>query len=62
MLALARAQVAAPRVLLAEQNMAQAVAVADCGYVLENGQIVLEGTAAELLASPAVRKACLGGE
>jgi branched-chain amino acid transport system ATP-binding protein len=44
-----------------EQFAAAALDVADYGYVLENGKITVEGPAAELKASPAVRAAYLGG-
>src|SRR5690606_4036157 len=46
--------------LLVEQNAAMALELADRAYVLETGRIVLEGTGAELLASPEVRRAYLG--
>jgi branched-chain amino acid transport system ATP-binding protein len=49
-------------VLLVEQNAAQALALADRGYVLETGEIVLTGTGAELLADDRVRAAYLGEE
>jgi branched-chain amino acid transport system ATP-binding protein len=49
-------------VLLVEQNAAQALSLADRGYVLETGEIVLEGTGAELLADDRVRAAYLGEE
>ena len=48
-------------VLLIEQNANKALAIADRGYVLETGKIVLYGTGKELLASEEVRKAYLGG-
>ncbi|MDH6365431.1 branched-chain amino acid transport system ATP-binding protein [Enterococcus sp. PF1-24] len=48
-------------VLLIEQNAKMALSIADRGYVLETGQIVLKGTGAELLASEEVKKAYLGG-
>ena len=48
-------------VLLIEQNAKMALSIANRGYVLETGKIVLEGTGKELLASEAVRKAYLGG-
>ena len=48
-------------ILLVEQNAAAALSVADRGYVLETGKIVTSGTGAELLASPAIKKAYLGG-
>jgi branched-chain amino acid transport system ATP-binding protein len=47
-------------VLLVEQNAMAALAIADRGYVLESGRIVLEGPAAALLADPKVRAAYLG--
>jgi branched-chain amino acid transport system ATP-binding protein len=46
--------------LLVEQNARAALAIADRGYVLETGSIVLAGTGAELLADEAVRSAYLG--
>ncbi|GAC1443485.1 MAG: ABC transporter ATP-binding protein [Vulcanimicrobiaceae bacterium] len=48
-------------VLLVEQNARQALAIATRGYVLEVGRIVHEDSAANLLASEAVRAAYLGG-
>lgn len=48
-------------VLLIEQNANMALSIADRGYVLETGKIVLEGTGQELLASESVKKAYLGG-
>ena len=48
-------------VLLIEQNANKALAIADRGYVLETGKIVLSGTGKELLESEEVRKAYLGG-
>lgn len=48
-------------VLLVEQNAKKALEIADRAYVLETGKITLSGTGAELLASPAVKKAYLGG-
>ncbi len=47
-------------ILLVEQNAAMALSVANRGYVLETGRVVLEGTAAEVLANPQVRAAYLG--
>jgi branched-chain amino acid transport system ATP-binding protein len=49
-------------VLMVEQNAAQALALADRGYVLETGEIVLTGTGPELLADDRVRAAYLGEE
>jgi branched-chain amino acid transport system ATP-binding protein len=49
-------------VLLVEQNAAQALGLAHRGYVLETGEIVLEGTGQELLADDRVRAAYLGEE
>ncbi|HFI0150400.1 TPA: ABC transporter ATP-binding protein [Streptococcus suis] len=48
-------------VLLIEQNANKALAIADRGYVLETGKIVLTGTGKELLTSEEVKKAYLGG-
>jgi len=48
-------------VLLIEQNARQALGIASRGYVLEVGKIVHEDTAANLMASEAVRAAYLGG-
>jgi branched-chain amino acid transport system ATP-binding protein len=47
-------------ILLVEQNAKAALAVADRGYVMETGQIVLEGTARELLDNRDVQRAYLG--
>ncbi len=47
-------------ILLVEQNAEQALDVADRGYVLETGRIVLAGSAADLLSSDLVRRAFLG--
>lgn len=48
-------------ILLVEQNARMALSIATRGYVLETGNIVLQGTGQELLESPAVKKAYLGG-
>ena len=73
MLAMGRALMSRPKLLmldepsmglapiLVEQNAQAALSVADRGYVLETGKIVTTGTGAELLASPAIKKAYLGG-
>ncbi len=47
-------------VFLVEQNANQALKLADRGYVLENGHIVMQGPGQELLADPRVRDAYLG--
>ncbi len=47
-------------VLIVEQNAVQTLAMADHGYVLENGEIVLVGTGAELLENEDIRSAYLG--
>ncbi|MGQ9524840.1 MAG: ABC transporter ATP-binding protein [Armatimonadota bacterium] len=47
-------------VLLVEQNARAALSVAQRGYVLETGRVVLEGTAHELARNPEVRRAYLG--
>ena len=47
-------------VLLVEQNAYRALRMADRGYVMETGRVVLEGRAADLLADDHVRRAYLG--
>ncbi|MCD6679125.1 MAG: ABC transporter ATP-binding protein [Burkholderiaceae bacterium] len=47
-------------ILLVEQNVAASLKLADRAYVLENGNVVLEGSGAELLDDPRVREAYLG--
>lgn len=47
-------------VLLVEQNTAQSLAVADHGFVMENGRIILSGSGKELLENEHVKKAYLG--
>ena len=47
-------------VLLVEQNAKKALSIADRGYVLETGRIVLEGKAQELLNNKSVQSAYLG--
>ena len=47
-------------ILLVEQNVHQALALADRGYVLETGRIVLHGTGKELLENPRIKTAYLG--
>ena len=47
--------------LLVEQNVRAALKVADYGYVMEGGRVVLEGPAAQLRDDPRVRDAYLGG-
>jgi branched-chain amino acid transport system ATP-binding protein len=49
-------------ILLVEQNAAQALGLANRGYVIETGKIVLEDEARALLANERVRKAYLGEE
>ena len=48
-------------ILLVEQNARMALQFAMRGYVIENGNLVLEGSSEELLANPEVMKAYLGG-
>ena len=48
-------------VLLVEQNAFHSLRLADHGYVMANGKIVLEGSGEELLANELVRKAYLEG-
>ena len=48
-------------ILLVEQNARLALQFAQRGYVLENGNLVLEGSSEALLANPEVKNAYLGG-
>jgi branched-chain amino acid transport system ATP-binding protein len=48
-------------ILLVEQNVRQALKIAQHGYVLETGRIVLSDTGARLLNNPQVLQAYLGG-
>lgn len=47
-------------VLIVEQNAVQTLSIADHAYVMENGEIVLQGTGEELLEDPQIRSAYLG--
>jgi len=47
-------------VLLVEQDVVLALEIADRGYVLENGRIMISGPASDLRRDPAIRKAYLG--
>lgn len=47
-------------ILLVEQNAKKALEIADYAYVLETGELVLEGTGKELLKDPRVQEAYLG--
>jgi branched-chain amino acid transport system ATP-binding protein len=47
-------------ILLIEQNARAALAVADYGYVMEHGEIALEGSATELASNPRVAESYLG--
>jgi branched-chain amino acid transport system ATP-binding protein len=47
-------------ILLVEQNVQQALQVADVAYVLENGRVVMSGTGSELINDPKVKEAYLG--
>src|SRR5688572_3145609 len=58
--AIAELRAAGVSILLVEQNARAALQVADYGYVLETGEMVLEGTAAELSANPRVVETYLG--
>jgi branched-chain amino acid transport system ATP-binding protein len=49
-------------VLLVEQNALMALAIANRGYILQTGEIVLSDAAAALAKNPAVRAAYLGGD
>jgi branched-chain amino acid transport system ATP-binding protein len=47
-------------VLLVEQHVHHALALADYGYVLESGRVALQGSGADLLANPHLKRAYLG--
>jgi branched-chain amino acid transport system ATP-binding protein len=47
-------------ILLVEQNVAESLSLCQRGYLLENGEVVLSGTGAELLGQDRVRQAYLG--
>jgi branched-chain amino acid transport system ATP-binding protein len=47
-------------IVLVEQNVAQSLTLADRGYVLENGEIVMSGAGTALLADDRVRQAYIG--
>jgi branched-chain amino acid transport system ATP-binding protein len=57
----AQLKAAGTTILLVEQNARKALQVADRGYVLETGRIVLSGRASDLAANPDVERAYLGG-
>ena len=48
-------------ILLVEQNAQMALSVAHRGYVLETGNVVTTGTGEELIRSPEIKRAYLGG-
>jgi branched-chain amino acid transport system ATP-binding protein len=58
--AVQRINAAGVTVLLVEQNVRQALEIANRGYVIETGRVVSSGTRGELLASDEIRKAYLG--
>jgi branched-chain amino acid transport system ATP-binding protein len=47
-------------ILLVEQNVRQALQVADVAFVLENGRVVMSGAGSELISDPKVKEAYLG--
>jgi branched-chain amino acid transport system ATP-binding protein len=47
-------------ILLVEQNVGHVLKIADRGYVLQNGRIVLEDTGIRLLENPRLKTAYLG--
>jgi branched-chain amino acid transport system ATP-binding protein len=57
---LAELKAAGTTILLVEQNARAALKVADRGYVLETGRIILDGTASDLREDPEVQRAYLG--
>jgi branched-chain amino acid transport system ATP-binding protein len=58
--AVRRLREAGTTIFLVDQNARAALAIADRGYVLETGRIVLAGAGAELAANEAVKRAYLG--
>ena len=48
-------------ILIVEQNATETLKFCDYAYVMQNGETVMEGTGAELLANDDVKKAYLGG-
>ncbi len=60
--ALGRIRETGPGVLVVEQNAKLSLAIADRGYLIENGRIVGANDAASLAADPAVQAAYLGGK
>ncbi len=46
--------------MLVEQDVVNSLAISDRAYVMEQGQIVLEGTSEELMADPHIKTAFLG--
>ena len=46
--------------LLVEQNVVQSLEIAQRAYILENGQFVLSGSAADIRANPDLKRAYLG--
>jgi len=59
---IARIRTEGTAILLVEQNARAALKVADYGYVMEGGRIVLDGPAAQLSADERVQSAYLGGK
>ena len=57
---IARLKAAGATILLVEQNVAEALAVADRAYVIEGGRVVKEGAASLLARDPGLREAYLG--
>jgi branched-chain amino acid transport system ATP-binding protein len=55
-----RVNAAGVAVLLVEQNLNKALAIAEVGYVIQTGRVVMHGPARDLLGDEAVRRAYLG--
>ena len=58
---LAKLKAGGKTILLIEQNASMALSIADRGYVLATGEVIMDGTGKELLSDPQVIKAYLGG-
>jgi branched-chain amino acid transport system ATP-binding protein len=46
--------------MLVEQNVVQSLEIASRAYIVENGEVIMSGTAAEIAADPELKRAYLG--
>ena len=47
-------------IMLVEQNVVQSLEIASRAYIVENGEVIMSGTAAEIAADPELKRAYLG--